>query len=147
MNKLSVSTNEFKIEQRRKDVASLLAQSLNETQIAAQLNVSQPTINRDVQALKEASQQFVYNLARSDLSYYYKQCIDGLDEARKQAWVIYSSTNTDVQVKDRLNALRVIIDCNVKKFELLNAGPNVLAMKHMDERLSKIETTEVSSRI
>ena len=145
MNKLSVSTNEFKIEQRRKDVASLLAQSLNETQIAAQLNVSQPTINRDVQALKEASQQFVYNLARSDLSYYYKQCIDGLDEARKQAWVIYSSTNTDVQVKDRLNALRVIIDCNVKKFELLNAGPNVLAMKHMDERLSKIETTEVSS--
>lgn len=131
--------NQFKIEERRRQVASLLAQSMTERQIAAQLNVSQPTINRDVQALKEMSQQFVYDLARSDLAYYYKQCIDGLDEARKQAWVIYSSTNSDVQVKDRLNALRVIVDCNVKKFELLNSGPSVMTMKYMNDRISRIE--------
>jgi IS30 family transposase len=139
MNKLSVSTNEFKIEQRRKDIASLLAQSLNETQIAAQLNVSQPTIHRDIEALKEMSQQFVYDLAKSDLAYYYKQSIDGLDEVKKHAWTIYSSTNVDVQPKDRLNALRIIADCNVKKFEMLNAGPSVLAMKTMEERLRRIE--------
>lgn len=58
--------NQFKIDERRKQVASLLAQSLTERQIAAQLNVSQPTVNRDVQALKEMAQQFVNDLARSD---------------------------------------------------------------------------------
>jgi IS30 family transposase len=140
-----MNQSKFKIEERRRQVASLLAQSMTERQIASQLNVSQPTIHRDIDALKEMSQQFVYDLAKSDLSYFYKESLDGLDEVKKHAWTIYSSTNSDVQVKDRLNALRIIADCNVKKFELLNAGPNVLAMKHMDERLSKIETTEVSS--
>ena len=144
MNKISVATNQFEIEERRRQVAILLAQSLTERQIATQLNVSQSTINRDVQALKEASQQFVYDLAKSDLSYYYKQSIDGLDEAKKQAWVIYSSTNADVQVKDRLAALKLIADCNIKKFELLQAGPAVMTMKTMEQRLSRIETSETS---
>ena len=135
---------QFKIEERRRQVASLLAQSLTERQIAAQLNVSQPTVNRDVQTLKEMSQQFVYDLAKSDLAYYYKQSIDGLDEVKKQAWAIYHSTSESVQTKDRLAPLRLIADCNVDKFELLNAGPSVLAMKSMEERLNKIETTEIA---
>jgi IS30 family transposase len=46
----------FKIEQRRRKVASMLAQSLTETEIAEHLNVDQSTISRDVRALKEMSQ-------------------------------------------------------------------------------------------
>jgi len=131
--------NQFKIDQRRKEVASLLAQSLTERQIAAQLNISQPTVNRDIQVLKQMSQQFVYDLARSDLSYYYKQSLDGIQEVMKEAWIIYRSTNESVQVKDRLNALRIIIDANTKKFELLNSGPSVLSMKTMHDRLARVE--------
>jgi hypothetical protein len=52
------------------------------------------------------------------------------------------STDKSIQTKDRLAALRLIADCNVDKFELLNAGPSVLAIKTMDERLCRIETTE-----
>jgi transcriptional antiterminator len=139
-----VSTNQqqFKIEERRRQVASLIAQSLTERQIAAQLSVSQPTIHRDIDALKEMSQRFVFDLAKSDLAYYYKQSIDGLDEVKKHAWTIYHSTNENIQIKDRLAALRLIADCNVEKFELLNAGPSVLAMKSLEERLSRIEIIE-----
>jgi Trp operon repressor len=43
---------------------------MTERQIASQLNVSQPTVHRDVEALKQMSQQFVYDLARSDLAYF-----------------------------------------------------------------------------
>lgn len=46
----------FKIEERRRKVASMLAQSMTETEIAQQLNVDQSTISRDVKALKEMSQ-------------------------------------------------------------------------------------------
>jgi IS30 family transposase len=50
----------FKIEERRKKVSSLLAQSMTESEIAQKLNVDQSTISRDVKTLKELSQQFVY---------------------------------------------------------------------------------------
>ena len=56
----------------------MLAQSMTETEIAEQLNVDQSTISRDIKALKELSQQFVF-----DLAYYYKQSIDGI-EAKKE---------------------------------------------------------------
>ncbi|HYZ59354.1 MAG TPA: HTH domain-containing protein [Nitrososphaeraceae archaeon] len=61
------NNNNFKIEERRRKVASMLAQSMTETKIAEQLQVDQSTISRDVKALREMSQQFVFDLAKSDL--------------------------------------------------------------------------------
>lgn len=101
-------------------------------------------MHRDIDSLKEKSQNFVYDLARSDLCYYYKESIDGIDAVRKEAWNIYHSTNAEVQMKDRLNALRLIADCSINKFEMLNQGPVVLTMKSMSERLEKLETPEIS---
>jgi IS30 family transposase len=49
---------------------------MTESEIAQKLNVDQSTISRDVKALKQLSQQFIYDLAKSDLAYYYKQSID-----------------------------------------------------------------------
>ncbi len=46
----------YEIEERRRKVASLLAQSMTETEIASQLGVDQSTISRDVKVLKELSQ-------------------------------------------------------------------------------------------
>jgi IS30 family transposase len=51
----------FKIEELRRRVTSLLAQSMTETEIAQELKVDQSTISRDVKALKQLSQQFVYD--------------------------------------------------------------------------------------
>jgi IS30 family transposase len=43
----------FKSEECRRRVASMLAQSMTETEIAEKLNVDQSTISRNVKALKE----------------------------------------------------------------------------------------------
>ena len=56
--------NKFKIEERRRQVASLLAQSMTESEIAQELNVDQSTISRDVKALKQMSQQFVFDFSK-----------------------------------------------------------------------------------
>jgi len=85
LHKLNCSAHNLKIEERRRKVASLLAQSMTESEIAQKLNVDQSTMSRDVKALKELSQQFVYDLAKSDLAYYYKQSIDGIEEAKREA--------------------------------------------------------------
>jgi IS30 family transposase len=84
MHNLSQGVHKFEIEERRKKVASLIAQSLTETEIAHELKVDQSTISRDIKVLKALSQRFVFDLAKSDLAYYYKQCIDGLEEVRRK---------------------------------------------------------------
>ena len=66
---------------------------MTEIEIAQELNVDQSTVSRDIKALKELSQQFVYDLAKSDLAYYYKQSIDGIEEVKRQAWRIYHDSN------------------------------------------------------
>jgi transcriptional antiterminator len=134
------NNNKFKIEERRKEVASMSAQSMTETEIAEKLNVDQSTISRDVKALKEMSQQFVFDLAKSDLSYYYKQSIDGIEEAKKEAWRIHKDNNTSF--REKLAALKLIIEGNEARFKLLSEGPSVLAMKSLEDRLNKIESLE-----
>lgn len=69
----------------------MLAQGHTETEIAQILHVHVSTIRRDVKALKQLSQHFVFDLAKGNLTYYYKQCIDGIDEIRREAWSLYKS--------------------------------------------------------
>jgi IS30 family transposase len=133
---LKLAVHNFKIEERRRKVASLLAQSMTETEIAQELNVDQSTISRDVKALKELSQQFVYDLAKSDLACYYKQSIDGIEEAKREAWRIYRN---EVSVKEKLSALKLIVESNEARFKLLSEGASILAVKSLEERLNKIE--------
>ena len=86
MHKMSTSVHTLKIEERRRKVASLLAQCRAEEEIAQEMNVDQSTISRDITVLKDMSQQFIYDLAKSDLAHCYKQCIDGIEEAQRQVW-------------------------------------------------------------
>src|SRR5215210_4903005 len=127
LHKLSSSMHNnnypFKIEERRRKVASMLAQSITETEIAEKLNVDQSTISRDIKALKEMSQQFVFDLAKSDLAYYYKQCINGIEEVRRKTWEMLRGEDDSAEQpsllmtpKDKLLALKLIKECDEGKF-------------------------------
>src|SRR5919197_1177219 len=130
----------FRIEERRRKVASLLAQSMTEEEIAQQLDVNQSTISRDIKVLKQMSQQFVYDLAKLDLAYYYKQCIDGIEEVGRKGWEMYNSKYNNLSPKDKLLALKVIRECNESKFALFKEGPSIMNIKSLEERLNKITT-------
>jgi Trp repressor protein len=160
MDKLSTNMNNnqnnhvngrYKAEQRRMKIASLLAQSMNEVEIARELGVGQATVSRDIKVLKELSQQFVFDLAKSDLAYYYKQCIDGIEEVRRKAWDMFKAKkkNNDsgsdggdydeLIPRDKLLALKVIRECNEAKYSLFQQGPSIMNVKSLEERLIKIE--------
>jgi IS30 family transposase len=79
----------YYIEERRREVAQMLAQGHSETEIAQLLGVHVSTICRDVKVLKQLSQRFVFDLAKGDLTYHYKQCIDEIEEVRRAAWTLY----------------------------------------------------------
>ena len=106
--------NKFKIEDRRRRVASMLAQSMTESEIADQLHVDQSTVSRDIKALKELSQRFVYDLAKSDLAYYYKECLDGIEEVRRKGWEIFNGIPSK-SLKDKLSVLKLLTECNRSK--------------------------------
>jgi hypothetical protein len=117
----------LKIEERRRKIASLLAQSLTESEIAQELNVDQSTTSRDIKALKEQSQRFIYDLAKSDLAFYYKQCIDGIEEVKRKAWEAYRSndSSSSLKLKDKLLALKLVK--NVMKPSLLHSRKDLLS--------------------
>jgi len=55
MKKYLHKMHSLKIEERRRKITSLLAQSISESEIAAELGVDQSTISRDIKALKKKS--------------------------------------------------------------------------------------------
>ena len=128
-----------KVELRRKKVASLIAMAATEEEIAEKLNVDQSTISRDIKHLKVVSQKFVYDLAKSDLAFYYKQSIDGIQEVNKKAWEMYrNQNNTDKKIK--LLALKLVKECNEAIFSLFSQGPSIMNIRALEERVNKIES-------
>ena len=136
------SKSKFIIEERRRLVAKLWAQSKSETEIARELDCNVSTICRDIKYLKKLSQQFVFDLAK-DLGFYYKSCIDTMNEIQQKCWNIY---NNDEQIsqKDRLLALKIIKETCESKFSLIEKGPSVMALNSLQERVEKIESTSNS---
>ena len=131
------SKSKFLIEERRRLVAKLWAQSKSETEIARDLYCNVSIICRDIKYLKKLSQQFVFDLAK-DLGFYYKSCIDTMNQIQQKSWEIYN--NDQITQKDKLLALRVIKETCESKFSLIEKGPSVMALKNLDERINKIES-------
>src|SRR6185312_11665338 len=144
---MTVHTKKFHLEERRRQVAFMLAQSMTEQEIADKLGVDRSTISRDIKALKLLSQRFVFDLAKSDLAYYYKQCINGIEEVRRKCWEIFkgqNNNNSNLTPKDKLLALKVIRECNEAKFALFKEGPSIMHIKSLEERLQNIESRQIN---
>ena len=143
---MTVHIKKYHLEERRRQVASLLARSMTEQEIADKLGVDRSTISRDIKVLKQLSQRFVFDLAKSDLAYYYKQCIDGIEEVRRKGWEIFKCQNNDINLtpRDKLLALKVIRECNEAKFALFKEGPSIMHIKSLEERLQNIESRQIN---
>lgn len=126
----------FKLEQRRGQVASLVAQSRTEREIAQMLGVDQSTISRDIQALREESVHFVHNLAKSDLAFQFHQSIRGVDEVKRKLWdLIYSD---QPETKEKLMAYRLIMVAEETRSRLLEKGPIVMGIQTAEQKLKRI---------
>ena len=130
-NQGSSSRARLNIDQRRRQVASLVAQSRTEDEIAHQLGVDQSTISRDIQALRKESVNFVHNLAKSDLAFQFHQSIRGVDEVKRRLWdLIYSEQST---TKEKLVVYRQIMVAEETRFRLLEKGPIVMGLQTAEQ--------------
>ena len=129
------------IEWRRDKVFELSAQGHSQAEISRILDIPKANICRDIQFLKKLSQEFVFDLAK-DLGFYYKGCIDTMDQIQRRCWYIFN--DNQISQKDKLLALKLIKETCESKFSLIEKGPSVMALNSLQERVEKIESNNES---
>jgi hypothetical protein len=113
-NKLKNSKKQ--IEWRRNKVRQLLLLGNNQLEISRTLDISQPTISRDIDYIRG---KYITNSKNTykRLSEEYINIFLGIDEMIKNSWKIVDDNRTNV--RSRLKAMSVIKECYKYKMEML----------------------------
>jgi predicted transcriptional regulator len=104
------------VEWRRSKVQELASQGYNQSEISRMLQISQPTINRDLAYLRQQAKSNIKRYIDERLPEEYEKCLVGLSAITKEAW------NTSEQTEDKrekIQALSLAKDCYSMKLDLL----------------------------
>jgi hypothetical protein len=132
------------IRERREKIWTFLARGkMKGYEIAKELNVSPPTIARDIKFLTAESQNYLNNLAKETLPFMYQISIEGIRDVIKECWNIYQSEGISINMYQKLAALKLIKECNEGIFHLIDEGPSIMYLKQLQEKLIQIENRQI----
>ena len=83
------------LEWRRSKVSELSSQGYNQSEISRILQISQPTINRDLSYLRQQAKANIKRYIDERLPEEYEKCLVGLNAITREAW------NTSQQTGDK----------------------------------------------
>jgi DNA-binding transcriptional regulator LsrR (DeoR family) len=115
MNSLSSSVNSS-LEWRRSKVQELSSQGYNQSEISRILQISQPTINRDITFLRQQAKANIKRYIDERLPEEYEKRLTGLNAITKEAW--NTAQNTEDK-REKIQALSLAKECYSMKLELL----------------------------
>ena len=104
------------LEWRRSKVQELSSQGYNQSEISRILQISQPTINRDITFLRQEAKDNIKRYIDERLPEEYEKCLVGLTAITKEVW------NTTHDIEDRrekIQALSLAKECYSMKMDLL----------------------------
>jgi len=101
---------------RRSKVIEYSSKGFSQNAIARALQVSEPTISRDITFLKGEAKRNIQKFG-DHLAYDYYQTLDGLTAILKEAWIVASKR--DVDDRDKLQALSLAEEVYSTKLDLL----------------------------
>jgi predicted transcriptional regulator len=113
MQEMSTKTQ---VEWRRRNVFELSSKGLSQLEIAKTLQISESTISRDLDYLKQQSKENIRKYIDERLPEEYEKCLVGLTAILREAW------NTSQQTEDRrekIQALSLAKECYSLKLDLL----------------------------
>jgi Trp operon repressor len=118
MHQMSTNMSQKKdnIEWRRNKVQELLVKGYNHYEIASTLQISRPTITRDIQYLSECAKQNIKKYIDERLPEEYEKCLVGLTAITKEAW---STAQNTEDKREKIQALSLAKECYSMKLELL----------------------------
>ena len=113
MQEMSTKTQ---VEWRRRNVFELSSKGQSQVEIAKTLQISESTISRDLDYLKQQSRENIRKYIDERLPEEYEKCLVGLTAILREAW------NTSQQAEDRrekIQALSLAKECYSMKLDLL----------------------------
>lgn len=140
-----VPHNRIQIRERRENTLVLLTKGMKGYEIAKELGVDASTVSRDIQYLISQSHNYLNSLAKEALPFMYQTSIEGIRNVLKECWNIYAvENNKEITWFHKLAALKLAKECNEALFKLTAEGPSVMYVKLIEERLARIEATEIN---
>ena len=146
------------LEWRRSKVLELSSQGNSQPEIAKILQISQPTVNRDIGYLRGQARQNLQKHIQDKLPEEYQNCMVGIKQVLKICWEIVNKsrnvnndnnsgqTVTMTDNKTVLQALALINDCNKYKMDLTTNGVVITdAIKFVQTKKEKL-TTAMSAK-
>ena len=89
----------------------------------------------------------MHDLARETLPFMYQISIEGIRDIIRECWNIYQSEDTtNINMYQRISALKLAKECNEAIFKLIEEGPSVMYVKILEERLERIESMQGVSK-
>lgn len=152
MNKIGVSCYEkgaecvmvgkrnarYIVNERREKVSTMLAQCIPHREICKQLSISQPTLSRDIHAIKKVAQKFFFGLAKENMMFEYMKVIRNIDLVMKECWNIINDKSNKSTQKDKINALKLSLDAEQSRHNILTQAPTLLEVRELDEKLHQV---------
>lgn len=133
-----MSTKAQQIDWRRETVLRLFSQGLTQSEIATVLHVDKSIISRDVAYLRQQAQENLQKHIHEVVPEEYQKAMVGINQVLSMAWSIVSK---DIDNRTKLDALRLINECNKYKMDLCtNAGVISEAMKYVTYKQEHIDT-------
>jgi DNA-binding transcriptional regulator LsrR (DeoR family) len=135
-------SNRKQLSWRRNKVFEYLVKGLSQNEIAEILHVSESTISCDISYLRKESREQIQTHLQERIPMEYNQCLSGVDEILKYAWVIASSTNKSDE-KTRLQALSLANECYRHKMDLITNGVVIDdSLKFVSANKDKVKITK-----
>jgi hypothetical protein len=126
---------------RRNKVSVMLAEKQPLTKIANTLNVNYDVILEDKKAIQEQGYQFWYNITdKKYLAYNQYMIMISIDKVMSKCWNIVDSRNNKISMKDKLSAMRLILDAGNYQENLFVKTPELLTLKELEDKSNKLNT-------
>lgn len=123
MNQSRSEINRKQVEWRQSQVLTLVADGYTEREIAAKLQISQPTISRDVTILKKQSRKQIQEYITHQVPFEYKKTLAGLEGIIKYMSSIMADDTRET--KERMQAASIKMQAYNMKMEMVS-GANLI---------------------
>jgi hypothetical protein len=137
-------TTDNNIELRRNKVCVLLAQKQPLSKIARMMNVSYETILQDKKYIIQQGFDFWTAIKNKEyISYNQYMIMISIEKVMAKCWNIVESRNKSITNRDRLNAMRLILDAGNYEERLFTNTPELLELKELEDKTNKLPQLDI----
>src|SRR5215211_6105300 len=130
-----LSKKKLHIAWRRGRILEMLADGrTNQTEMAAELKVSDTVVGEDIQYLRAAAKERIRSHLQERLPFAFEVCLTRLEKTKREAIEIYNKTEAP---RIKLQALALINDTATKVLDLITHNDTILTSMNLNKRLDK----------